>query len=98
MNEDKGEVGVTIVVRRFGIDREIEGPAAGWVRFSTGSAMEDEQAGQACEECEPVWRARAGRPADRCGDLLIRHRNFLRSGLPAFTGAGPFANADIVGR
>jgi hypothetical protein len=68
MDEDKGEVGVTIVVRRFGIDREIEGPAAGWVRFGSGGAMEEEQAGQACEECPPVRRA-AGRPGDRRGDL-----------------------------
>src|SRR6516165_8090763 len=38
VDEDKGEVGVTIVVWRFGIDREIEGPATGWVRVGGGGA------------------------------------------------------------
>src|SRR4029077_20376820 len=69
-----------------------------WVWFGNGGAMEDKHTGEACEECPPVRRAGAGRPSDRRGDLLIRHRNFLRRGSPTFTGARPFANADIVGR
>src|SRR5262249_53705013 len=85
-------------VRRFGIDREIESPATVWVRFGGGSAMKDEHTDHAGEECPPARRTRASVPTECRGDLLIRHRNFLRRGSPAFTGAGPFANADIFGR
>jgi hypothetical protein len=63
MDEDKGEVGVTIVVRRFGIDREIEGPAAGWVRFGSGGVMEDEQATKPAKSARQCGaRVPAGRP------------------------------------
>src|SRR5262249_2901605 len=98
MDEYKGEVGVTIVVWRFGIDREIEGPATGWVRVGGGGAMENEHAGEADEECPPVARGGGGGRGGRPAQGLIRHRNFLRRGSPAFTGSGLFANADIVGR
>src|SRR5215467_1126403 len=98
VDKDKGEVGVTIVVWRFGIDREIKSPATSWVRVCCGGAMENEHTGEAYEECPPVARGGGSRPGDRHGEVLIRHRNFLRTRSPAFTGSDPFANADIVGR
>jgi hypothetical protein len=62
VDEDKGEVGVTIVVWRFGIDREIEGPATGWVRVGGGGARRTSIPAKPTKSARQ-WRARvsAGR-------------------------------------
>jgi len=73
MDEDKGKIGMAVVIGWLGIDRKRQDPSSRRGGFSCRGARGGEQSGDAGEECEPTEPAHAGWPASRRGDVFIRH-------------------------
>ena len=78
MNENEGEVGVTVVVRRFGVDCEHQSAAAlrGWL--GDGRTVKREKYGANGENHPSANRAHTGRPLNRRANALLLHRNLHR--------------------
>src|SRR5215469_13419682 len=78
MDKYKRKVGVAVVIRRLGVDRELKDPAPAWARFGESSGMEGKQSSDVGKNRMPMWAAGPRRPAHR--DLVLGHRRFLRKG------------------
>src|SRR5215472_18765525 len=92
MNEDKREVGVTVIIGRLGIDGECQYAAPARMWLGSSPCVGGEYGSKAGEDCFPA----SGRRTDRRGGLLIRHRKHHRKA--AITAAERFASVDTVGR
>src|SRR6516225_3471157 len=82
MNEDKREIGVTVIIGWLGIDGECQYAAPARMCLGSRPCMGGEYGSKAGEDCFPASPRRTG--------LLIRHRNTIErrrsprlSGLPA---------------
>src|SRR5215469_4372387 len=88
MNEDKREIGVTVIIGRLSIDGESQYTAPARVWLGSGRCVGGEYGSKGGEDCFPA--------SGRRGGLLIRHRKHHRKA--AITAAERFASVDTVGR